>query len=236
MTAPATTPADVLVIFGITGDLARKMTFRSLYRLERRGLLKCPIVGVARREWSSDALHEHARSAIEAAGETLDEDVFARFAKRLSMVSGGFDDAKTYERLGRAIEGKHTPVFYLEVPPSLFGPIVENLAHANLTSRAGSWWRSRSATTWRPLGHSTTLAACWRSGRSFASTTSSARNRRWTSCSCGSPTRFSSRSGTATGSSACRSPWPRTSGSKDRGSFYDPSVPCATWFRTIYCS
>ncbi len=136
MTAPATTPADVLVIFGITGDLARKMTFRSLYRLERRGLLKCPIVGVARREWSSDALHEHARSAIEAAGETLDEDVFARFAKRLSMVSGGFDDAKTYERLGRAIEGKHTPVFYLEVPPSLFGPIVENLAHANLTSRA----------------------------------------------------------------------------------------------------
>jgi glucose-6-phosphate 1-dehydrogenase len=136
MTAPATTPADVLVIFGITGDLARKMTFRSLYRLERRGLLKCPIVGVARREWSSDALHEHARSAIEGAGETVDEDVFARFANRLSMVAGGFDDADTYERLGRAIEGKHTPVFYLEVPPSLFGPVVEGLAHANLTERA----------------------------------------------------------------------------------------------------
>ncbi|MFY9764712.1 MAG: hypothetical protein WAK42_06845, partial [Mycobacterium sp.] len=41
-----TTPADVLVIFGITGDLAKKMTFRSLYRLERRRLLECPIVGV----------------------------------------------------------------------------------------------------------------------------------------------------------------------------------------------
>lgn len=39
--------ADVLVIFGITGDLAKVMTFRSLYRLELRGLLDCPIVGVA---------------------------------------------------------------------------------------------------------------------------------------------------------------------------------------------
>ena len=50
MTA-ATAPADVLVIFGITGDMAKKMTLRSLYRLERRGLLDCPIVGVARRNW-----------------------------------------------------------------------------------------------------------------------------------------------------------------------------------------
>ena len=47
MDAAATAVADVLVIFGITGDLAKKMTFRSLYRLERRGMLDCPIVGVA---------------------------------------------------------------------------------------------------------------------------------------------------------------------------------------------
>src|SRR5262245_7772775 len=136
MTSPSTTPADVLVIFGITGDLARKMTFRSLYRLERRKLLDCPIVGVARDDWSEAALHDHARSAIETAGETIDEDVFARFAARLSMVSGEFDDAKTYERVARAIEGKHTPVFYLEIPPSLFGLVVDNLAKANLTSNA----------------------------------------------------------------------------------------------------
>ena len=136
MTAPATTPADVLVIFGITGDLARKMTFRSLYRLERRKLLDCPIVGVARDEWSEAALHDHARSAIETAGETIDEEVFDRFAQRLSMVSGDFGDAKTYERVARAIEGKHTPVFYLEIPPSLFGRVVEDLAHANLTAHA----------------------------------------------------------------------------------------------------
>ena len=136
MTAPATTPADVLVIFGITGDLAKKMTFRSLYRLERRRLLDCPIVGVARDDWSVAALRDHARQAIESGGETIDEDVFARFAKRLSMVSGDFADAKTYERVAKAIEGTHTPVFYLEIPPSLFGRVVEGLAHANLTPRA----------------------------------------------------------------------------------------------------
>ena len=136
MTAPATTPADVLVIFGITGDLAKKMTFRSLYRLDRRRLLDCPIVGVARDDWSIAALRDHARQAIESGGETIDEDVFARFAKRLSMVSGDFADAKTYERVAKAIEGTHTPVFYLEIPPSLFGRVVEGLAHANLTPRA----------------------------------------------------------------------------------------------------
>src|SRR5262249_34823284 len=71
-------PADVLVVFGITGDLARVMTFRSLYRLERRGLLNCPIVGVAVDDWTDDRLREHARTVIEATGEDLDKAVFDR--------------------------------------------------------------------------------------------------------------------------------------------------------------
>jgi glucose-6-phosphate 1-dehydrogenase len=136
MTTPSSTPADVLVIFGFTGDLAKKMTFRSLYRLERRRMLNCPIVGVARDDWSVAVLRDNVRLAIEDAGEPIDEDVFRRFTERLSMVSGEFSDATTYERVGRAIEGKHTPVFYLEIPPSLFGRVVEGLADANLTSRA----------------------------------------------------------------------------------------------------
>jgi glucose-6-phosphate 1-dehydrogenase len=136
MAAPATTEADVLVIFGITGDLAKKMTFRSLYRLERRRMLDCPIVGVARDEWSAAALRDHARTAIEDCGEMIDEDVFQRFAERLSMVSGDYTDPQTYDRVARGIEGRHTPVFYLEIPPSLFGRVVEGLAHANLTRRA----------------------------------------------------------------------------------------------------
>ena len=85
--------ADVLVIFGITGDLAKVMTFRSLYRLERRGLLDCPIVGVAVDDWTVERLREHARESIEACGEELDAEVFERFAARLSYLSGNFTNA-----------------------------------------------------------------------------------------------------------------------------------------------
>ena len=96
-------PADVFVVFGITGDLAKVMTFRSLYRLEQRGLLDCPIVGVAVDDWTLDQLVERARTSIEGTGEKLDPKVFDRFAARLSYVQGDFADAATYERVGEAI-------------------------------------------------------------------------------------------------------------------------------------
>src|SRR3954462_9084043 len=84
--------ADVLVVFGITGDLAKVMTFRSLYRLERRGLLDCPIVGVAVDDWTVDDLRKRARDSIEGTGEALDEEVFDRLAARFSYVAGDFSD------------------------------------------------------------------------------------------------------------------------------------------------
>ncbi|HUB35324.1 MAG TPA: glucose-6-phosphate dehydrogenase, partial [Solirubrobacteraceae bacterium] len=133
-----TQPADVLVIFGITGDLAKVMTFRSLYRLERRHLLSCPIVGVAANDWTLEQLRHHARECIEGTGETLDEEVFERFAARLSYVSGDFADRPTYERLKAAIHeavpSPRSPVFYLEVPPSLFGLVIGNLSAAGLAA------------------------------------------------------------------------------------------------------
>ena len=129
-------PADVLVIFGITGDLARVMTFRSLYRLESRGLLDCPIVGVAFDDWTLEQLVERARDSIVATGEPLDEKVFARLTSRLSYVSGAFEDAGTYARVAEAVKGTSLPVFYLEVPPSLFATVVEGLADAELTGNA----------------------------------------------------------------------------------------------------
>jgi glucose-6-phosphate 1-dehydrogenase len=126
----------VLVVFGITGDLAKVMTFRSLYRLEARGLLDCPIVGVAVDDWTVDDLKERARTSIEGTGEKLDQDVFDRFAERLSYVSGDFTDPATYERVAAAIEGKTSPVFYLEIPPFLFGRVVKQLSDAGLTQGA----------------------------------------------------------------------------------------------------
>src|SRR5438270_8291209 len=91
--------ADALVVFGITGDLARKMTFRSLYRLEQRGLLSCPVIGVAVDDWDADQLRARARESIEAAGEQLDEQVFKRLSDRFAYVSGDFGEADTYERV-----------------------------------------------------------------------------------------------------------------------------------------
>ena len=129
-------PADVLVVFGITGDLAKVMTFRSLYRLEARGLLQCPIVGVAVDDWTVEQLVQRARESIEGTGEQLDPAVFDRFAARLSYVSGDFTDAATYARVGEAIKGANTPVFYLEIPPFLFGTVVKGLAEAGLTETA----------------------------------------------------------------------------------------------------
>jgi glucose-6-phosphate 1-dehydrogenase len=129
-------PADVLAIFGITGDLAKVMTFRSLYRLEDRGLLDCPIVGVAVDDWTLDDLHKRARDSIEATGEALDEKVFDRLAARFSYVAGDFSDSSTYGRVADAIKGASNPVFYLEIPPFLFGTVIEGLAGAGLTSSA----------------------------------------------------------------------------------------------------
>jgi glucose-6-phosphate 1-dehydrogenase len=124
--------ADALVVFGITGDLAKKMTLRSLYRLERRGLLDCPIVGVAAEDWTVQRLREHARESIQAAGESIDEETFTRFASRLSYVGGDFQSQDTYGRLAAALGGAQTRVFYLEIPPSLFAKVVQGLAEAEL--------------------------------------------------------------------------------------------------------
>jgi len=128
--------ADRLVIFGITGDLAKVMTFHSLYRLEERGLLDCPILGVAVDDWSVDQLVERARESIIGTGEELDEEVFKRLASRFSYVAGDFGDDATYGRVAKAIEGATLPVFYLEIPPFLFGRVVKGLAAAGLTTNA----------------------------------------------------------------------------------------------------
>jgi glucose-6-phosphate 1-dehydrogenase len=139
-------PADVLVVFGITGDLAKVMTFRSLYRLEQRGLLRCPIVGVAVDDWTVDKLRERARESIEGTGEQVDDGVFDRLADRFSYVEGDFADAATYGRVADAINGAQTPVFYLEIPPFLFGRVVEGLSEAGLT-------KTGRVVVEKPFGH-----------------------------------------------------------------------------------
>ena len=139
--------ADVLVIFGMTGDLAKKMTYQALYRMEASGQLHCPIIGVAVEAWSVDQLRDAMRAALLTCGEEVKNDVFDRLARRVSYVHGDFKDAATYEELAAALNGAKHPLYYLEIPPSLFAPVVTALG-----SRRNS---SSGATVMieKPYGH-----------------------------------------------------------------------------------
>ena len=139
--------SNLLVIFGITGDLARKMTFRALYRLESRDLLDCPILGVASDDMSVEKLVERAREAISESGEKIDDAVFDRLAGRLDYVHGDVTDSELYDSLAELIGSDYRPLYYLEMPPALFAPIVENLGEGGPagagTRRGGKAVRSR---------------------------------------------------------------------------------------------
>jgi glucose-6-phosphate 1-dehydrogenase len=142
-----TRPGDALVVFGITGDLARKMTLRSLYRLEQRELLDCGVIGVAAEDWTDEHLREHALESVKAAGETIDDAVWKRFAERLTYVGGDFSDSQTYQAVATKLIGCGNPVFYLEIPPSLFETVIAGLAGANLVQGG------RRVVVEKPFGH-----------------------------------------------------------------------------------
>src|SRR5215218_8262881 len=92
-------PADALVIFGITGDLAKKMTLKALYDLCANGTLQVPVIGVGRDDWSDDDVDKYAREAIEARfeerGGEIDEDTFKSFSSKLSYVQGDYTEPGT---------------------------------------------------------------------------------------------------------------------------------------------
>ncbi|HVQ88600.1 MAG TPA: glucose-6-phosphate dehydrogenase [Actinomycetes bacterium] len=125
--------SDALVLFGITGDLAKKKLFPSLYRMAERDQLDVPIVGVARSTWDDSVLHDHARQAILTARGAIDESVFAKLAKQLCIVDGDYNDAATFERLAAKLEGIRWPTFYLAIPPLMFSVVAEHLAAVGLT-------------------------------------------------------------------------------------------------------
>lgn len=144
--------ADALVIFGITGDLARKMTFPALYRLERRGLLTCPVVGVASRALTTDELVQRARQAVEESVEGFEDAVFARLARRLTYQAGDVTDAQLYKSLTVHLSGARRPLYYLAMPPSLFAPIVERLDAAGLVEDGRVALEKPFGHDWPPRG------------------------------------------------------------------------------------
>ena len=94
----------------------------------------------------------HARNCIADCGEPIDDEVFDRFADRLSYVSGDFGDEATYRAVAGALHGVRSPVFYLEIPPSLFGMVIEGLAQAGVT-------QSARVVVEKPFGHDAASAS-----------------------------------------------------------------------------
>jgi len=128
-----TSYADALILFGITGDLARKKLFSALYDLTAAGHLDMPVVGVASRAWDDDTLRAHAKKALDAAGRPIDEEVFARLAARLCYVSGNYRDPATYRAILEKVPDSRCAVSYLAIPPGLFNDVVEGLASVGLS-------------------------------------------------------------------------------------------------------
>ena len=124
--------SDQLVIFGITGDLAKKMTFPSLYNLEKRGLLTTPILGVAFDDWTIDQLAAYGKESIETVEGSINDSVFNKLIARFSYVHGDFKDPALYSAVAAAIPAAKAPTFYLEIPPSLFVTVAQQLAAAKL--------------------------------------------------------------------------------------------------------
>jgi len=127
--------SDALVFFGVTGDLAYKQIFPALQSMIEHGHLDIPVIGVAGRPWSIEQLREHVHQSLEEHSVVV-ESAYEKLCSLLQYVSGNYTDETTYTKLKEALHGAKRPLYYLAIPPSLFGPVVEGLAKAGIAKHA----------------------------------------------------------------------------------------------------
>lgn len=120
-------PADALVFFGATGDLAYKKIFPALQAMARRGALDVPVIGVAKAGWSLEQLKKRARDSVSEHGG-LDEAAFKKLSDSLRYVDGDYADIETFRAVRKALGDAKHAAHYLAIPPSLFAKVVEQLA------------------------------------------------------------------------------------------------------------
>lgn len=128
--------ADALVLFGATGDLAHKKIFPALQALIRKGKLDVPIIGVARGGRDVDHLRERARSSLEASEDGLEASAFEKLSGLLRYVDGDYQEKSTFTRMRQILGKAHHPLFYLAIPPSLFGTVVKSLSQTGCAEGA----------------------------------------------------------------------------------------------------
>ncbi|MEU8301240.1 glucose-6-phosphate dehydrogenase [Micromonospora sp. NPDC048909] len=127
--------SDAVVFFGVTGDLVAKKLFPALYELTRRGRLDLPVIGVARSRWDDQQLITAARKSVVEANDRVDDEAFDRLAGNLTMISGDYADPATYQHLAETLSTAERPLFYLAIPPAVFGAVVDGLAAVGLAAR-----------------------------------------------------------------------------------------------------
>ena len=128
--------SDALVLFGVTGDLARKKIFPALYAMAKRRALSVPVIGVASSNWTLAQLHERATESIKETGGIDDPEAMQLLLSRLSYVSGNYKNPQTFASLREALGTARRPVHYLAIPPALFETMIKGLGDSGLAENA----------------------------------------------------------------------------------------------------
>ena len=129
-------PADALVLFGATGDLAFKKIFPALQAMVKRGHLTVPVIGVAKANRQVADLRDRVRESLTQFGGGVDEAAFAKLVQLLRFVDGDYREDEIFLRLRRELGGARHPLYYLAIPPSMFPTVVEGLAQSGCAQGA----------------------------------------------------------------------------------------------------
>lgn len=150
-----------MVLFGVTGDLARKKILPAIYDLANRGLLPAgfTLVGFGRREWSKEDFQEYVREAVEKRSRTpMNEHVWERLAEGLNFVTGNFDDDAAFDRMAETLselDGTRGTggnwAFYLSIPPESFADVCHQLDRTGMANAPEESWRR--VVIEKPFGH-----------------------------------------------------------------------------------
>jgi glucose-6-phosphate 1-dehydrogenase len=126
--------SDALVLFGATGDLAHRKIYPALLGMVNRGQLEGPVIGVSRSGWSVQQFQDRVRDSLQKRAGGGGSAAAEKLLGLLRYVDGDYQDAATFARLKAQLDGSRRPLFYLAIPPSLFGPVVEFLGSSGCAS------------------------------------------------------------------------------------------------------
>ena len=128
--------ADALVLFGATGDLAKKKLFPALYDLEELNELDVQIFGVASSKWTQEVFRENVEAAIRTRKPDADEKVLGKLLNEMQLLVGDYEDPETFVKLADLIKDFKLPVIYLAIAPEHFAKITQGLASVGITKKA----------------------------------------------------------------------------------------------------